>query len=110
EQLRAAVLQDDVVVRVGDEHGVTDAVHHPPEPLLLDRMRFACLPKELDVSLQAERLTGLTGKRHERVDVGLRYARGARQQDDTSPLPARFAAKRGDAFSVPIRPLPLARP
>ena len=59
EALGATVLEHHVVVGVGDEHGVADAVHHPPEPFLLDRVRFARVAKKIDVALHAKRLLRL---------------------------------------------------
>ena len=79
QKLRAAVLKDHVVVRVGDEHRVPHAVHHPPEPFLLDRVRFARVAKKVDVPLLTERFFGLSSERNEGVDVALRDPRPTRE-------------------------------
>ena len=100
EELGTAVLQDDVVVGVGQEDGVPDAVHHPPEPLFLDGVRLAGLAQELDVALPAEGFAGLAREGDERLDVGLRHAPRPREQHDARELAAHLPARGRGAVSI----------
>ncbi len=109
QKLCAAVLQDHVVVRVGDEHRIANAVDHPPEPFLLDGVRFARVPKKVDVSLEVERLLRLPGEGNERLDVVLRDPRRAREQNDSRPLSAMLPARRGRDGAVLSQEGPLGR-
>ena len=100
EKLRAAVLKDHVVVRVRDQNRISDPVHHPPEPFLLDRVRFAGFAQEVDIPLQAERFLRLPCEGNECVDVVLRDAGRAGEKDDSSPLSAMLPPWRRAAFAI----------
>src|SRR5207249_12065526 len=88
------------IFRVRDENRVADPIHHPPEPLLLDRVRFAGFAQEVDISLQAERLLGLACEGNEGGHVVLRDAGHAREKNDSSPLAAMLPSGRRAAFAI----------
>ena len=65
------VLQDDVVVGVGQDDGISEPVDHPIEPLFFDGVLLTGVLQPLNVAGAHQGRAGLCGERHEPLDVGI---------------------------------------
>ena len=69
--LGAQILQDDVVVGIGQDDRVSEAVDHPEEPFLLDGVLLARVLESLHVARADQGGACLHGERHQALDVGV---------------------------------------
>ena len=96
ERLGAVVREDELVLVVRHDDGIGERVHHPPQPLLLDRMHLAALTQLRDVEGLGEKAAGLAGERDERLDVGVARGRALGKEDDADGRLPCTAQRRDD--------------